>query len=425
MRSFTIIKIISNDKRIKNKKSFGGRFISDNPSSAAKKAGSSICKHYNIKSAIKFKIAIKETTSGSSHKVFMYKFSRTHNPTTVMRSGIPITYEFETKVESVKHNLDGIVLSPSRTKQYGVAGGYSGVGTSGGGPYVGGNSGGGTSGGGPYGGGGPEDILDPSTIYSLLVENDDDDIGEERRILQNELDILRGELTILINLKNAQIARGEDVRRTENQIRNILPRVAGAHIKNELVNNRPFITSFTRLNIRDNPQPITTLDMFELPELDPYDYLRLLVRAVDWARLNDLVVVGTDSHTRVEYRIDYLYRVVSQIVRSVGATDTINAGVYLVLYRRNIAGGETREQFYMRVFGDIINLPGIDKNYEVYFDYLDGRKSRRKRSSKKSVKKSHRRKRSGRKSVKKTKSRRRRSDKKSVKKSNRRRRSRK
>jgi len=111
MRSFTIIKIISNDKRIKNKKSFGGRFISENPSSAAKKAGSSICKHYNIKSAINFKIAIRETTSGSSHKIFMYKFSRTHNPTTVMRSGRPITYEFETKVESLKHNLDGQVLT--------------------------------------------------------------------------------------------------------------------------------------------------------------------------------------------------------------------------------------------------------------------------------------------------------------------------
>ena len=100
MRSFTIVKINSNDRRVKSK-SIGGRFQSINPASAAKKAGSSICRLNNINSSIKFKVAIRETTQGSAHKVFVYSFSRVRNPRTVMRSGKHITYEFETKVKSL------------------------------------------------------------------------------------------------------------------------------------------------------------------------------------------------------------------------------------------------------------------------------------------------------------------------------------
>jgi len=101
MRSFTIVKINSSDRRVKSK-SVGGRFQSADPASAAKKAGSSICRLNNINSSIKFKVAIKETTQGSSNKVFVYSFSRVRNPRTVLRSGKEITYEFETKVKSLK-----------------------------------------------------------------------------------------------------------------------------------------------------------------------------------------------------------------------------------------------------------------------------------------------------------------------------------
>ena len=106
MRSFTIVKINSSDRRVKSN-SVGGRFQSLNPSSAAKKAGSSVCRLNNINSSIKFKIAIRETTQGSSHKIFVYNFSRVHNPRTVMRSGKQITYEFETKVKSLQVHRDG------------------------------------------------------------------------------------------------------------------------------------------------------------------------------------------------------------------------------------------------------------------------------------------------------------------------------
>jgi len=102
MRSFTIVKINSSDRRVKSN-SVGGRFQSTDPASAAKKAGSSICRQNNINSAIKFKVAIRETTQGSAHKIFVYSFSRFYNPRIVMRSGKQIAYEFETKVKSLKN----------------------------------------------------------------------------------------------------------------------------------------------------------------------------------------------------------------------------------------------------------------------------------------------------------------------------------
>jgi len=116
MRSFTIVKINSSDRRVKSK-SVGGRFQSADPASAAKKAGSSICRLNNINSSIKFKVAIKETTQGSSNKVFVYSFSRVRNPRTVLRSGKEITYEFETKVKSLKrksNRQDGLVKNKQK-----------------------------------------------------------------------------------------------------------------------------------------------------------------------------------------------------------------------------------------------------------------------------------------------------------------------
>ena len=116
MRSFTIVKINSSDRRVKSK-SVGGRFQSADPASAAKKAGSSICRLNNINSSIKFKVAIKETTQGSANKVFVYSFSRVRNPRTVLRSGKEITYEFETKVKSLKrksNRQDGLVKNKQK-----------------------------------------------------------------------------------------------------------------------------------------------------------------------------------------------------------------------------------------------------------------------------------------------------------------------
>ena len=100
-RSFTIYKVKSNHHKLKSKKISGGRFESSEPSSAAKKAGSSICRQKNLKEA-QFSITLKETTQGSSHKLFTYKFSRVYNPVTVKKSGKLITFEYETNVSAIK-----------------------------------------------------------------------------------------------------------------------------------------------------------------------------------------------------------------------------------------------------------------------------------------------------------------------------------
>ena len=103
MRSFTIVKIISSDLRVNPNNVSGGRFISADPASAAKKAGSAICRQNVINLPISFKIFIKETTQSSDHKIYVYKFSRIYNPRIIMRSGKQITYEFENKVKSLKN----------------------------------------------------------------------------------------------------------------------------------------------------------------------------------------------------------------------------------------------------------------------------------------------------------------------------------
>ena len=107
MRSFTIHKISSGNSKLKSKAIMNiGRFESSNPASAAKKAGSSICKRKNLKEA-KFVITIKEITQGSGHKLFTYKFSRTHNPTEINKGGNIIQFLYETHVKSVKRRSDG------------------------------------------------------------------------------------------------------------------------------------------------------------------------------------------------------------------------------------------------------------------------------------------------------------------------------
>jgi hypothetical protein len=95
MRTFTITKVVSGNNKIKTK-NIGGRFNSSNPSSAAKKAGSSICKRNGISSQCHFNIYIQETTQNSSKKLYGYSYKRIYNPKTVEKGGQMITFNFET-----------------------------------------------------------------------------------------------------------------------------------------------------------------------------------------------------------------------------------------------------------------------------------------------------------------------------------------
>lgn len=93
-RSFTITNVstFSMEK--------GGRFISPTPASAAKKAGSSICKSKKIEGSCSFDITITETSANSAKKSFTYTFKREYNPKTVTRGDKTITYNYQTSVTS-------------------------------------------------------------------------------------------------------------------------------------------------------------------------------------------------------------------------------------------------------------------------------------------------------------------------------------
>ena len=115
MRSFTIVKVSSDNNKIKTK-DIGGRFNSSNPSSAAKKAGSSICKRNNISSQVHFKIYIQETTQNSPRKTFGYSYRRIYNPRTIEKGGQMITFNFETVAKPLNKRSKSSKSSKSSKK---------------------------------------------------------------------------------------------------------------------------------------------------------------------------------------------------------------------------------------------------------------------------------------------------------------------
>mgnify|MGYP002478428237 CR=1 FL=1 len=97
MRSFTIQEV--RDSTGKKLRYDGGRFISNTPSSAAKKAFSSYNKHKDNKRSLN--INIKETTQGSSHKNYTYKVKKQKsNAERELPNGQIIKYKYVTKVKS-------------------------------------------------------------------------------------------------------------------------------------------------------------------------------------------------------------------------------------------------------------------------------------------------------------------------------------
>ena len=104
-RSFTIVSVSSSKGKVKGKANLGGRFLSSTPSSAARKAGSQVCRSSKIKGQCSLVITIKETTRGSAGKEFKYSVKRmkVNNPEVVMRDGQEVVYKYTTKVKSLKH----------------------------------------------------------------------------------------------------------------------------------------------------------------------------------------------------------------------------------------------------------------------------------------------------------------------------------
>lgn len=96
-RSFTIDSVRYGDKKLRFS---GGRYISDTPAAAAKKAFSKVCQARNIKGRCSMKIVIHETTAGSNKKVYSYKVSRKSDYHEVERDGEIIVYKYSIKVKS-------------------------------------------------------------------------------------------------------------------------------------------------------------------------------------------------------------------------------------------------------------------------------------------------------------------------------------
>ena len=79
----------------------GGRFMSDTPSAAAKKAFTKAYHHLRKKGPLSLIISIRETTQNSAHKTFRYKVTRKAAHNIVEHKGEPVVYSFTTKVKSL------------------------------------------------------------------------------------------------------------------------------------------------------------------------------------------------------------------------------------------------------------------------------------------------------------------------------------
>jgi hypothetical protein len=100
-RSFTVEAIYKHGNKFRKD---GGRYISEKPASAAKKAFSQVYRNMSSKQKsgrVSLEIHIRETTQGSAHKTFKYRVSKTNNEKTVEINGESIVYKYTTKVKAI------------------------------------------------------------------------------------------------------------------------------------------------------------------------------------------------------------------------------------------------------------------------------------------------------------------------------------
>ncbi|NBP13187.1 hypothetical protein EBU95_02185 [bacterium] len=98
-RSFTVDAIYRSGSKSRIS---GGRYISSTPSGAARKAFSQAYRRMNNTGGrFSLEIHIRETTRGTSDKIFKYRVSRVHDPVQVERGGVIVEYEYQTKVRAI------------------------------------------------------------------------------------------------------------------------------------------------------------------------------------------------------------------------------------------------------------------------------------------------------------------------------------
>lgn len=98
-RSFTVDSVYNTSGRKINFQ--GGRYMSDIPSNAARKAFSQISQTQNMKGRVSLVIHLRETTQNSKHNIYKYKVKRVKKETKVIIDGNTIVYKYITKVKAL------------------------------------------------------------------------------------------------------------------------------------------------------------------------------------------------------------------------------------------------------------------------------------------------------------------------------------
>lgn len=96
-RSFTVDAFYKSGRRLSGNV---GRYISETPARAAQKAFSQYYQSHP-KIGRTLEIHIRETTSGSKHKIFKYIVSKVKTDVSVVRDGVTIQYKYKTKVRAI------------------------------------------------------------------------------------------------------------------------------------------------------------------------------------------------------------------------------------------------------------------------------------------------------------------------------------
>ncbi len=99
MRSFTVDAIYRSGRKTRVS---GGRYMSESPSGAAKKAFSQAYRQMRTKGRLTLEVHVRETTQGSAHKVFKYKVSKVNESTEVELNGETVVFKYQTKSKSMQ-----------------------------------------------------------------------------------------------------------------------------------------------------------------------------------------------------------------------------------------------------------------------------------------------------------------------------------
>jgi hypothetical protein len=100
-RSFTVEAIYRSGKKLRKD---GGRYISETPANAAKKAFSQVFRNMSTSKKsgrVALEVHMRETTSGSAHKIFKYRVSKINDETEVEINGETVVYKYVTRVKAI------------------------------------------------------------------------------------------------------------------------------------------------------------------------------------------------------------------------------------------------------------------------------------------------------------------------------------